>query len=172
MSHSSYYRWGIDWEIPADETVVGANLFIDDLRNWTDGETNVFHTHLLDYAPIGVTSGSDNQYDFQDWFDANYEPAHHHELFERWNLGTTPEDIDYDFDSDELNLLVAYNDKGTNVARFGLGFDPDCHFYNNGITLTIWTRTDGTAVPEPGTMILVGAGLIGLSGAMRRKRKK
>jgi hypothetical protein len=57
-------------------------------------------------------------------------------------------------------------------ADFGLGFDPDCHYYNCGVVLNITT----SRVPDSGaTMILLGAGLLALCGVglvlQRRSRK-
>jgi hypothetical protein len=43
---------------------------------------------------------------------------------------------------------------------FGFGFDPDCHYNNDGVTLTIETSVP---VPEPtvGLLVTVGLGLFG-----------
>ena len=54
---------------------------------------------------------------------------------------------------------------------FELGFDPDCHFINSGISLMIYT-SDSMGVshaPEPETLVLFGLGLLGAS-AFGRKR--
>ncbi len=61
---------------------------------------------------------------------------------------------------------------GTSYADFGLGFDPDCHYYNCGVTLNITTAQ----VPDSGaTMIMLGAGLLALCVAamfVRRNQSK
>lgn len=53
-------------------------------------------------------------------------------------------------------------------STFGVGFDPDCHFYNDCIKLVLET---GPVVPEPGTIVLVGAGLALLAAGARRRGK-
>jgi hypothetical protein len=46
---------------------------------------------------------------------------------------------------------------------FGLGFDPDCHYYNSGITLTVQT------VPEPDAATFVLVALMPLCLWRRRR---
>jgi len=52
--------------------------------------------------------------------------------------------------------------------NFGIGADPDCHFYNCGVSLDMSYRTP---VPEPGTLLLVG-GALSVVGIVRRRRRK
>ncbi len=59
--------------------------------------------------------------------------------------------------------LTSYAGNG----RFGFGFDPDCHFFNDGVELVIQT----TNAPVPSTLLLLGSGLFGLVGVRRRKKK-
>jgi hypothetical protein len=62
-------------------------------------------------------------------------------------------------------LLTLMNFLSDNVA--GIGFDPDCHFYNKDIQLKIYTECE---VPEPGMLpLLLTSALAGL--AFIRKRK-
>ena len=66
-----------------------------------------------------------------------------------------------------LTALANYISNGSNIA---LGLDPDCHFGDTSITFQIYGNSNVTtsAVPEPGTMLLVGSGLF---AAYRRRRR-
>jgi len=60
---------------------------------------------------------------------------------------------------------------GSSYADFGLGFDPDCHFYNNGVTFTV--ETSPYSVPDTGaTLALLGSCLAGLAAARRKLGKQ
>ena len=50
-------------------------------------------------------------------------------------------------------------------GNFGLSFDPDCHYWNDGVSLKVETAQ----TPEPATMLLLGSGLIGPAGLKPEK---
>ena len=156
LNHWKYYTWGIDWDVPAGETIVGASLFFDNIEDWRV-EYNVLYVHLLDSATAGTTSGYD------------YLPGDQFKdlgiLIYEGHLPNWPQDITIDFTADELSTLVSYLVDG----NFGFGFDPDCHYYNDGITFTIET-VPTHETPLPAAVWLFGSGLVGLIG-LRRKMK-
>lgn len=155
LAHQRYYTWGINWSVPAGEYIVSASLSFDNIYNWRI-ETNDLWVHLLDSAALGVSSSWDGQGGGDNFAGQGV-------LLNHWqNLPTTPQDITYDFSLEEIAALSSFVGDG----NFGLGFDPDCHFYNSGVSLSVSTA------PEPATMLLLGSGLIGLGVVRRRFRKK
>jgi hypothetical protein len=75
----------------------------------------------------------------------------------------------YTFSASDLASLNAFLSDDV----FALGLDPDCHFFNEGMTLKLYgdVLTPGTqgAVPEPTTLLLLGTGAALL---IRRRLKR
>lgn len=149
LPHSSYFEWGINWILPQGETIENATISFINLQDWNVPEENYLYVHLLNSAPAGTTVFQDNEAAFQDAF------AGQGYLF-------TPVYSDNDLAPFTLTYSVPTNLFGWIAdGNFGFGIDPDCHFFNDGVSVTVNT------VPEPAIMLMIGAGLIGLAGLGR-----
>lgn len=155
LDHSYYYTWGIDRPWNSSEEAVSATLSFSKIYNWDDNP-NVLYIHLLDYAKRGVKSGTDTKNG--DEFNGK-GPM----LITYTNLSNEAQNLSYTFTSDQLKSLNTFAADG----RFGLGFDPDCHFYNSGVKLDITTRT----IPEPQTFVLLALGSVGWIGRIVQDKK-
>ncbi len=165
LDHGYKYEWGIGWQLPEDQEIVSASLVFNDIRNW-NSEDNDLWVHLLDLGEdkLGAQQLSDPVSGQIDAFDGQGELLH------QWhNLPADSQDITYTFSTDELVALMEYSADG----YFGFGFDPDCHFYNNGISLIIDTKIIDpvSSVPESTTLLLLGSGMLGLIGFRKNGRK-
>lgn len=153
LDHYRYYTWGIDAPWPTDEQVaVSATLSFRNIRDW-QWESNVLYIHLLDSAPLGVSSGWDGQ------GGGDYFEGQGIVLTVYRDLPPIGQDLSYELTDEQLESLNAYAADG----RFALGLDPDCHYYNCGVELGI-----ATEVPEPSTVALLAAGAVAV--LLRRRR--
>ena len=184
LDHHMVYTWRVDnVSVPTGQHITGARITLKDIANW-DNNANKLFIHLLDTAKAaGVRSFEDEPEgsvpvnhiddDFVDtrfhssssWLVANGTADTF--LTTYTNLPMTAQTLVYNFTNAQLNALISYISNGGN---FALGFDPDCHFFNNGITFEIFTAPNATT-PEPATLTLLGTGLAGLYARKRRRQK-
>ncbi len=159
LDHHRYYTWGIStpWDV-SNEIAVSATFSFDNIRNWRD-EPNVLYIHLLDDADLGVTQYRDNQQGGDNFAGEGV-------LLKVYrDLPASPMDLSFSFTPEQLAVLNSYSLDGV----FAMGFDPDCHFYNDGAKLTV--ETLASSVPEPSTIVLM-LGIASFWLAGRRKNNR
>ena len=180
LDHHSVYTWRIDNINVNPSTITSATISFDNIRNW-DSNYNVLHIHLLDTAKYaGVASFIDDPSDsapvtdFTDDFSNNRYHGNSHWLtapgtadtfLKDKTFSSTPTDYTYTFSASELTALQQYLAHGEDIA---LGFDPDCHYFNDGITFTL----NFTPVPEAATMIPIALLLGAAIGFEIRRRRR
>jgi len=179
LDHHEAYTWRIDGVNLGSQTITGATLTFTNISNW-DSNPNMLFIHLLDTAknagvasfidaPLNqtpVTSIADNF--AGSLFNSNPLVAlgTGNTLLTARSFTTTATTYTYTFTAAQLQALNAYFANGNNIA---FGFDPDCHFWNNGITFNF--QTAPASVPEPTTLALLGTGIASLYLKRRRKQQ-
>jgi hypothetical protein len=156
LDHHLAYTWGIEWEY-TNMHIVDAILTFRNIRDYMPEPDDILYTNLLDNPYTGVTVYSDVA-PSGNYFDG---PG---VLVNTWSDpddGTFPADMS--FSLRDLGYIGQLNDFAAD-GLFGFGFDPDCHYYNDGVELTIIT-----SIPEPATIFLIGIGAIGLAAYRRRR---
>jgi hypothetical protein len=158
FDHHYYYSWGIQWNVPSGEQITEAKLIIKNIWDWTEEDDDQLFVHLLDDPQPGVHSGFDDQ-GGGDYFN-NQGP-----LIGVYSdpVGGHSRNYDLVYNLKDLGLIPTVNAYASNGV-FGFGFDPDCHYFNDGVELQVHTEP----VPEPAS--LIGLGIAGLA-MLRRKRK-
>lgn len=158
LDHHVVYTWRLDNLTLDPASITSASITFTNIRNW-DSNPNVLHIHLLDTAKnAGVASFTDDTTgatpvtDFTDDFS---DPRYH--SMSSWlvaagtadtflanhSFTTTPTTWTLNFDATQLGILRTYIANGNNVA---FGFDPDCHFYNDGIKFSLNVPDSGTTL--------------------------
>jgi hypothetical protein len=160
LPHQYYVTWGIqvDAEDPSLLLATAASLVFKNIYNWDDDE-NVLYVRLLDTAPLGVTTywdaqGGGDNFQFQGI-----------RLVTLRDLPDTPQTIVYEFEPDEVATLTDYL---RNDGRIAIAFDPDCHFFNDGVSLDLAVAS--SVIPEPASIALMAVGLAGMAFRLRRGR--
>jgi len=180
LDHHQVYTWRIDNITINPAMITSATISFNNIANW-DTSANVLHMHLLDSARLaGVASFVDDPTntspvtDLTDDFISTRFHSNSHWLVANGTGDTflkdksftnNPTDYTYTFTAAQLVALQQYLANGQNIA---LGFDPDCHYFNDGVTFTL----NFTPVPELANMIpisLLIATSIGLE--IRRRRR-
>ena len=200
LDHHSLYTWKLKPTVPNMQAYqlyfTGATLTITNIRNWNSG-ANVLHLHLLDSAiNSGVASFVDDDPAHSTVSDLtdDFTSTRYHNgkdatgASSAWLLAagtgdtwmaspsftTTGVNYTYAFTTSNLTTLNQYYWNSGDIA---LGFDPDCHLYNDGVKLTLNYKTNvggfnasGSAVPEANGLMVASAFLLPL-GAMLWKRR-
>jgi len=184
LDHHVLYTWRIDGVTVNPGTITGATLTFTSIQNW-DRNANVLHIHLLDTANYsGVHSFVDDPtgaapvVDFTDDFiNTRFHGASNwlvaagtsDTFLTDQSFTLTPVTWTYTFTAAQVAALRTDIANGNN---FALGFDPDCHFFNNGAQMTMTTRD--TATPDTGsTLVMFGTtAALMLSAAAWSNRRK
>ncbi|MEW6379913.1 MAG: hypothetical protein AB1611_09945 [bacterium] len=164
LDHGKYYLWGMSGNMPTQETIVSASLFIDNINDWAVEPDDRLYIHLLDNPSPGVRVRSDSEGGGDNFLNQGIlltTYTDHNETGPQ-QRNNPPEDWRYVFTAAQLDIFKDYAGNGI----WGLGLDPDCHYYNDGITFTVETAPVPT--PLPSNWLLFLAGLVGLAGTRRK----
>src|SRR5688500_14184730 len=131
LDHHDATKWGMNFTLPAGHQISSATITIKNIGDWRQ-EQDILFIRLLDDTRLGVCYIEDNTFDnvFADFFSGQGT------FLTSWS---DPEggcarnfDLVYKFTPENIAALTSYFTDPTEsgLATFGLGFDPDCHYWN------------------------------------------
>lgn len=174
LDHHFVYTWRIDNINLSNISVTGATLTFTNIHNW-DSNPNMLFCWLLDTAVNpGVATVQDvtlSQAPVTSIIDAFLSPISlvadataKTKLVDK-SFTTTPTTYTFSFNAAQLQALTTYINNGNDIA---FGFDPDCHFFNDGITFTM----NITPIPEVANIVPVACLLLGAIALEIRRRRR
>ncbi len=196
LDHSTAVSWGFDLSaaglnLGKGWSITSATISIDNINDWQVEKGDILFIDLLDNPVLG-TNGQKYFNDTNDaasdfFLEKTYGKAikvknpevtrlttfsDTNEYVNRSKKVVNPsEDFTYNLTGSQLAVLSSYLQSAYNSSsqwNVGLGFDADCHYYNDGITFTVTT----TYVPDAAsTLGLFGLGALALVGLRRFSRR-
>lgn len=158
LDHSYYYIWGLN-DFDPNAEITSIDIVFHGIYNW-QVEDNLLSVYIFDNCQdVGWNRlGPDYQSDSNPDWSGVYKAT----LTGTWSdADGSATRNDVVFTITDATLLSYVQGTGT----FGIGIDPDCHYWGEKITVQ-------APVPEPATMLLLGTGLIGMAAIGRRKITK
>ncbi len=163
LDHAYYYTWGVKgFSIPQGQVITEAVLTITDINNWsaTENGNNWLRMYLLDTAENPFHYGSEEASGpsgrLQAYWDnggvtdnlagLSWTAKSWIGTYTDYSGGDHGDVVTLTYNFSTLNLLDELTAYISNGSNFGLGFDPDCHYYNTGVTFAI---TTSDAPPTP-----------------------
>ena len=158
LDHGYFYEWGINHDF-SGETISNVRLTFTNINNWWP-EPNMLFMHMMDNMAQGLYVGTDSNPDIVDYFAGQGTFI---DAWEDTNGGPRGDQVNLTYDFRSMGLLDEFASYAAD-GNVGFAFDPDCHFWNDKVTLMVVTDA-----PEPTTILLFAMGLVG--GVVRKKFK-